>query len=105
MEGDSSDKVCYAPVILCYSGDDLSSYNKQLFANPIVDGNEGVKQSLLNASNNLHERDMSFDDKKRIGDYYNQMLFELSDGSTRSQRIVALMKSFFDKNPVKTFVK
>ena len=105
LEGDGSDKVCYAPVIICYSGDDMSSSNKQIFANPIIDGNEGVKQSLLDTSNGLPERDLNFEDKRRIEDYYNQMLSDLSDGSTRSQKVIALMKSFFDKNTVKTFVK
>ena len=104
LEGDGSDSVCYTPVILCYSGDDSSQSKKQLFANPIIDGNADIKKMLLEASNNLQVKDMGVDDKKRIEDYYNQMLSEISDGSARGQRIVALMKSFFDKNLVKTFV-
>jgi hypothetical protein len=105
LEGNGSDKVCYTPVVLCYSSDDSFSSKKQLFANPIIDGNADVKKSLLEASSNLLVKDMSVDDKKRIEDYYSMMLSELSDGSVRGQRIVALMKSFFDKNSVKTFVK
>ena len=105
FEGNGSDKVCYTPVILCFSDDDLSSSKKHLFVNPILEDNSDIKKSLLDASSSLREIEMSFDDKKRIGDYYNQMLSTISDGSARSQRVSALMKSFFDKNSVKTFVK
>lgn len=97
--------VFYAPVILYTSKDESSSSKKQIFANPIMGDNEYVKKSLLEATDNLQERDMSQNDKNRIGDYYNQMLLEVSDGSVRSQRVVALMKSYFDNNSIKTYVK
>lgn len=103
--GIESDRVYYTPVILCNSGDESSSSKLQLFSNPIINGNGDAKKSLLDVSSNLHDKDLSLDVKKRIGDYYTQMLSEISDGSARSQRVVALMKGFFDKNTIKTFVR
>lgn len=94
----------YTPAILCYSNDDSSPSNFELFINPIIDGHEDIKKSLLNASSSLHIKDINLDVKKRIGDYYNQMLLDISDGSDRGQRVTALMKSFFNKNTLKTFV-
>ena len=105
MEGDKIDSVCYAPVIICCSSDESSSSKKQLFTNPIIDDNAGAKKSLLDATGSLHEIDMCFEDRKRIGDYFNKMLSEISDGSARSQRLVTIMKNYFDNNSIKTFVK
>ncbi len=105
MGGIESDRVSYTPVILCSSSDDSSPSKMQLFANPIIDGHTDVKKSLLDASGSLHVKDMNVDVKKRIGDYYTQMLSDISDGSAHSQKIVALMKNFFDNNAFKTFVK
>ena len=100
-----SDKVCYAPVIVAYSGDESSSLKASIYVNPIIDGNKEAKESLLNTANSLKEREVSIEDKNRIGGYFNQMLSDVSDGSARSQRIVAMMKGFFENNSFKTFVK
>lgn len=100
-----SDKVCYAPVIVAYSCDASSSLKASIYANPIIDGNKEAKDSLLNTANSLKEREVSIDDKNRIGAYFNQMLSDLSDGSARSQKIVAMMKGFFENNSFKTFMK
>lgn len=105
ISGNGSDSVFYAPVVFCISGDESSSSKKQLFTSPIMDDNADVRNSILVATSQLHESEMSYDEKKRIGDYYNQKLSEVNDGSLRSQRIVALMKQFFDKNSIQTFVK
>lgn len=105
MEGDKTDSICYAPVILSYSSDDSSLSNILLFASPIIEGKADAKKSIINIANCLPENDMGFDDKKLIGDYYNQRLSEINDGSARSKRIAALMKDFFDKNSISTFVK
>ena len=105
IDTEESDIVCYAPVIIAYSGDESSSLKPNLYVNPIIDGNKEAKDSLLNTANTLKEREVSIDDKNRIGAYYNQMLSDVSDGSARSQRIVAMMKDFFENNSFKTFVK
>ncbi len=105
IDTEESDKVCYAPVIIAYSGEESSSLKPSLYANPIIDGNKEAKDSLLNTANTLKEREVSIDDKNRIGAYYNQMLSDVSDGTARSQRIVAMMKDFFENNSLKTFVK
>ena len=105
ISGNGSDSVCYAPVIFCISGDESSSSKKQIFTSPIMADNADVRNSILVATSRLHESEMSYDEKNRIGDYYNQKLSEVNDGSARSQRVVALMKQFFDKNSIKTFVK
>ena len=98
IDTEESDKVCYAPVIVAYSGDESSLLMPTIYANPIIDGNKEAKDSLLNTANSL-------DDKNRIGAYFNQMLSDVSDGSERSQRIVSIMKGFFENNSFKTFVK
>ena len=105
IDTEESDKVCYAPVIIAYSGDESSSLKASIYVNPIIDENKEAKDSLLNTANNLKEREVSIDDKNRIGAYFNQMLSDVSDGSARSQRIVAMMKGFFENNSFKTFVK
>ena len=105
IDTEESNKVCYAPVIIAYSGDDSSSLKQTIYVNPIIDGNKEAKESLLNSANSLKEREISIDDKNRIGVYFNQMLSDVSDGSARSQRIVAMMKGFFENNSFKTFVK
>lgn len=105
IEENVPDLVCYAPVILCDSGDESSSSKKLLFTNPYMDDDTNVKNTILDAANRLQEKEMSPDVKRRIGDYFNQMLSEVSDGSARSQRVVALMKSYFDNNSINTFVK
>lgn len=105
IDTEESDKVCYAPVIVAYSGDESSPLMPTIYANPIIDGNKEAKDSLLNTANSLKEREVSIDDKNRIGAYFNQMLSDVSDGSERSQRIVSIMKGFFENNSFKTFVK
>lgn len=105
IDTEESDKVCYAPVIVAYSGDESSPLMPTIYANPIIDGNKEAKDSLLNTANSLKEREVSIDDKNRIGEYFNQMLSDVSDGSERSQRIVSIMKGFFENNSFKTFVK
>lgn len=105
MEGIRSDSVCYAPIILCYSGDESSSSKMLLFTNPYMDNNTNVKKSLMDAASRLQEKEMSPDVKRKIGDYFNQMLSQISDGSARSQRVIALMKRYFDNNSIKTFAK
>ena len=105
IDTEESNKVCYAPVIIAYSGDESSSLKTAIYANPIIDGNKEAKDSLLNSVNSLKEREVSIDDKNLIGAYFNQMLSDVSDGSERSQRIVSIMKGFFENNSFKTFVK
>ena len=105
VDSEESDKVCYAPVIVAYSGDESSSLKPTLYVNPIIDGNNEAKDSLLNTANSLKEQEVSIDYKNRIGAYFNQMLSDVSDGSERSQRIVAMMKGFFENNSFKTFTK
>ncbi len=105
IDTEESDKVCYAPVIIAYSGDESLSKKPTVFANPIIDGNKEAKESLLNVADSINEREVSIDDKKRIGTYFNQMLSDISDGTVRSQRVVAMMKGFYEKNSFKTFVK
>lgn len=105
IDTEESDKVCYAPVIVAYSGDESSPLMPTIYASPIIDGNKEAKDSLLNTANSLKEREVSIDDKNRIGAYFNQMLSDVSDGSERSQRIVSIMKGFFENNSFKTFVK
>ena len=105
VDSEESDKVCYAPVIVAYSGDESSSLKPTLYVNPIIDGNNEAKDSLLNTANSLKEQEGSIDYKNRIGAYFNQMLSDVSDGSERSQRIVAMMKGFFENNSFKTFTK
>lgn len=105
IDTEESNKVCYAPVIVVFSGDESSSLKTTIYANPFIDGNKEAKDSLLNSANSLKEREVSIDDKNRIGAYYNKMLSDVSDGSARSQRIVAIMKGFFENNSFKTFMK
>lgn len=97
--------VFYAPVIVAYTGDESASIKQLLYANPIIDGNKEVKNLLQDTANSLDGRDISIDDKNRIGGYYNQMLSDVSDGTARSQRIVAMMKGFFESNTFETFMK
>jgi len=104
-DDEGSDRLCFAPVILCSSGDDSSSSMMRLFSNPIIKDNPAVENALLKAADNIHEKEMDLEDKNRIGEYFNQMLSNVTDGSSRSQRIVALMKGFYEKNTIKTFVK
>ena len=103
--GNGVDGIYYAPAVLSYSTDDTSSSKTQCFSGPLFGDNGDVKKSLLDATRDLHEREMSTEEKKNIGEYYNQMLSEVNDGSARSQRIIALMKSYFDNNSIITFAK
>ena len=89
----------------CIDTEESSPLMPTIYANPIIDGNKEAKDSLLNTANSLKEREVSIDDKNRIGAYFNQMLSDVSDGSERSQRIVSIMKGFFENNSFKTFVK
>ena len=103
-EDDEQGKVFYAPAIICMSINESSS-NKQLFTPSFLDNNTDVKNTILDEINSLQDKDMSLDEKERIGNYYNQMLSGFSDGSIRNQKIITLMKSFFDNNSIKTIVK
>ena len=105
IDTEESDIVCYAPVIIAYSGDESLSPKPTIFANPIIDGNKEAKESLLNVADSINEREVSIDYKNRIGAYFNQMLSDISDGTVRSQRVVAMMKGFYEKNSFKTFTK
>ena len=105
IEGGKKDHTYFVPVIICYSSDETSLPKKQLFANPILNSNANAQKKLLDAASSLQDRDMSYNEKKQIGGYYNMMLSEISDGSARSQRLLALMKGFFDNNLLRTFVK
>lgn len=103
--GNGVDGIYYAPAVLSYSTDDTSSSKTQCFSGPLLGDNDDVKKSLLDATRDLHEREMSTEEKKNIREYFNQMLSEMNDGSARSQRVVALMKSYFDNNTIITFAK
>ena len=105
INGDGSDRVYYAPVILCVSSDESSSSKLQLYSCPIMNDNADVKKSLLETASSLQEREMGIDDKKRIRDYFDQKLSEISDGSAHSQRVVVLMKKLFDNNSINTLAK
>ena len=56
-------------------------------------------------ADSINEREVSIDYKNLIGAYFNQMLSDISDGTVRSQRVVAMMKGFYEKNSFKTFTK
>lgn len=91
----------YAPVVVTSENNGQLSQLK-IYSSSFPNGDQEMEYILKDSLSSVGEQEMDAAKKSAIQNYFNQQLAEISDGSQRSQRIIALMSQLLG-NSIKTF--